>query len=61
MGKAFGLETRKSTRSWICSKELPLLNLANGYQLLRSFGKTTCFWNKDKEKVTLLLTKAQNT
>jgi endonuclease III len=25
----------------IYSKELPLLNLANGYPLLRSFGKTT--------------------
>jgi 3-dehydroquinate dehydratase len=39
---------------------LPLLNLANGYPLLRSFGKHDSFGTKDKEKVNLLLTKAQN-
>jgi hypothetical protein len=39
MEKHLGFETRKSTEALIYSKELPLLNLANGYQLLRSFGK----------------------
>jgi hypothetical protein len=46
MGKAFGLwKQGKVPKLRIYSKELPLLNLANGYQLLRSFGKHTAFWN----------------
>jgi hypothetical protein len=52
MGKAFGLWNKEKYRSFGCSKELPLLNLANGYQLLRSFGKhDSCFGTKDKEKL----------
>jgi hypothetical protein len=34
MGKHLGFETRKSTEASIYSKELPLLNLANGYPII---------------------------
>jgi hypothetical protein len=34
MGKAFGLWNKESTEEAFCSKELPLLNLANGYPII---------------------------
>jgi predicted RNA binding protein YcfA (HicA-like mRNA interferase family) len=54
------LKQGKVPKLRIYSKELPLLN-PNGYQLLRSFGTHYFFGTKDKEKVNLLLTKAERT
>jgi hypothetical protein len=34
MGKAFGLWKQGKNEASVCSKELPLLNLANGYPII---------------------------